>query len=74
MEWHSGRISPAGLAAGLIGKKPDAKSVATWDMHQALRLPEMPKWRNGRRAAFRAQCPYGRVGSTPTFGTSIIIR
>ena len=22
----------------------------------------------GRRAAFRAQCPYGRVGSNPTFG------
>ena len=30
-----------------------------------------PRWRNGRRAAFRAQCPYGRVGSNPTLGTKV---
>jgi hypothetical protein len=29
----------------------------------------MPRWRNGRRAAFRAQCPYGCVGSNPSLGT-----
>ena len=29
----------------------------------------MPKWWNGRHAAFRAQCSQGRVGSNPTFGT-----
>ena len=28
-----------------------------------------PRWRNGRRAAFRAQCPYGCVGSNPSLGT-----
>ncbi len=28
-----------------------------------------PRWRNGRRAAFRAQCPLGRVGSNPSLGT-----
>ncbi len=27
-----------------------------------------PKWRNGRRAGLKIQCPQGRVGSTPTFG------
>src|SRR3972149_3313739 len=30
-----------------------------------------PKWRNGRRAAFRAQCPKGRGGSNPPFGTRL---
>ena len=29
----------------------------------------LPRWRNGRRAAFRAQCPLGRVGSNPSLGT-----
>ena len=29
-----------------------------------------PRWRNGRRAAFRAQCPYGCVGSNPSLGTN----
>ncbi len=28
----------------------------------------LPKWRNGRRAGFKIQCPQGRVGSSPTFG------
>ena len=30
-----------------------------------------PRWRNGRRAAFRAQCPYGCVGSNPSLGTKL---
>ena len=30
---------------------------------------QAPRWRNGRRAAFRAQCPYGCVGSNPSLGT-----
>ena len=29
----------------------------------------MPRWRNGRRATFRALCPKGRAGSNPTLGT-----
>ena len=29
-----------------------------------------PRWRNGRRAAFRAQYPYGCVGSNPSLGTN----
>ena len=29
-----------------------------------------PRWRNGRRAAFRAQCPQGRAGSNPALGTT----
>lgn len=28
-----------------------------------------PRWRNGRRAVFRSQCPYGCVGSNPSLGT-----
>ena len=40
-----------------------------WINGQARRL-NMPRWRNGRRAAFRAQCPYGCVGSNPTLGTT----
>ena len=39
-----------------------------WIKGQERRL-NMPRWRNGRRAAFRAQCPYGCVGSNPTLGT-----
>ena len=31
-----------------------------------------PKWRNGRRAGLKILCPQGRVGSTPTFGTSTL--
>src|SRR3990172_934709 len=30
---------------------------------------EKPKWRNGRRAAFRAQSSYEGRGSSPRFGT-----
>ena len=30
----------------------------------------VPKWRNGRRAAFRAQFPSGSGGSNPPFGTN----
>ena len=29
-----------------------------------------PEWRNGRRAGFKIQWPQGRVGSSPTSGTS----
>ena len=29
-----------------------------------------PRWRNGRRAGFRYQWPQGRVGSTPSLGTT----
>lgn len=29
-----------------------------------------PKWRNGRRGGFKIRCPQGRVGSSPTFGTT----
>ena len=34
-----------------------------------ISLAPAPRWRNGRRAAFRAQCPYGCVGSNPSLGT-----
>jgi hypothetical protein len=29
-----------------------------------------PKWRNGRRSGLKIRRPQGRVGSTPTFGTT----
>ena len=32
----------------------------------------LPKWRNGRRAGLKIQCPQGRVGSSPTFGISVV--
>ena len=31
----------------------------------------MPEWRNGRRARLKIWCPKGRVGSSPTSGTSL---
>jgi hypothetical protein len=34
----------------------------------------MPKWRNGRRGGLKHRWPQGRVGSTPTFGTTDCIR
>ncbi len=37
----------------------------------AIGVEMKPKWRNGRRAGLKIQCPQGRVGSTPTFGTPI---
>ena len=30
----------------------------------------MPEWRNGRRDGLKIRCPQGRVGSTPTSGTT----
>jgi hypothetical protein len=33
-----------------------------------------PKWRNGRRGGFKIRYPQGFVGSSPTFGTSSILR
>ena len=30
----------------------------------------VPEWRNGRRGGLKIRCPQGRVGSTPSSGTS----
>src|SRR5829696_731526 len=41
--------------------------------HESLRYSGRglwPVWRNGRRGALKMLCPKGRVGSTPTTGTS----
>ena len=46
-------------------------SPTTWRPDSGS-LVAVPRWRNGRRAAFRAQCPYGRVGSNPSLGTRYI--
>ena len=35
---------------------------------------DVPRWRNGRRAVFRAQCPYGRESSNLSLGTNHIHR
>ena len=39
-----------------------------WDK---LSYVHSPEWRNGRRARLKIWCPFGRVGSTPTSGTTI---
>ena len=31
------------------------------------------KWRNGRRAGFRCQCPQGRGGSNPPLRTTLVM-
>ena len=33
-------------------------------------LDTRPEWRNGRRDGLKIRCPQGRVGSTPTSGTT----
>ena len=30
----------------------------------------LPEWRNGRRGGLKIRCPQGRVGSTPSSGTT----
>ncbi len=51
---------------------PSIAHHAVWDAKSRGGQPDslVPRWRNGRRAAFRAQCPYGCVGSNPSLGTN----
>ena len=53
---------------------PSIAHHAGWDAKSLGGQPDslVPRWRNGRRAAFRAQCPYGCVGSNPSLGTNHI--
>ena len=38
----------------------------------AARCAHRPRWRNGRRGGLKIRCPKGRVGSTPSLGTTSV--
>ena len=61
-------------AVGSVVRAPRSHRGGRWfksiTAHHSDAATE-PRWRNGRRAVFRAQCPYGRVGSNPTLGTKV---
>ena len=61
------------IEEGRLAQRESACFTRKRSQVQALHRPPLkggPKWRNGRRAAFRAQCPTGRGGSNPPFGTN----
>src|SRR3990172_7229913 len=62
------------MAEGRLAQRESACFTRKRSQVQSLHRPLSrcaPKWRNGRRAAFRAQCPKGRGGSNPPFGTRL---
>jgi hypothetical protein len=53
-------VQPRGQRAGgeCLGRRKGVIRFVSW-----------PKWRNGRRSGFKIRRPYGREGSSPSFGT-----